>query len=698
MRYRLKGLDCPNCAAKFERDLRKTPGLENATVSFATLSITLPEKMLDEARRVAASIDPKVKILNPGGHHEHERKNEHGGLKIWSIVVSGILLLVGIVFSRRLHDTPYSWAEYVVLVPSYLLAGWPVIRNAFTNLSAGAVFDENALMTVASLGALAIHQMQEAAAVMVFYSVGEYLQGLSVDKSRRSISALLEIRPEYANLQENGQTRRVDPEEVRPGDIILVKPGEKVSLDGYVIDGDSFVDTSALTGESMPREISAGQSILAGTVNGYGLLKVKVTKPFGQSAVARILELVENAASKKAPTEQLITRFAKYYTPGVVYSALGVALLPPLLIPGQAFSVWVYRSLVMLVISCPCALMVSIPLGYFGGIGGAARQGVLVKGSNYLDALAQAHTVVFDKTGTLTEGVFKVAGIDAAKGFDDQEVLSYAALAEAYSSHPIAQSIIKSYGAELPLHEIDSYSDVAGQGVEAVIGGKRVLVGKSSLLRDAGVSLISTNSQNTAVHVAVDGVFAGSITVADEPREDAKSAVERLRKLGIQKVVMLTGDHEAVAHRIARDLGLDDYHSELLPEDKVVMVEKMKSMLPNPKRDKVIFVGDGINDAPVIAMADVGVAMGGLGSDAAIEAADVVLMEDAPSKLVTAVSVSRWTRRIVRQNVGFALGMKGFFLVLGALGVATVWEAVFADVGVALLAVFNAMRTLKYSG
>ncbi len=721
MRYQLKGLHCANCAAKIEAALQKELGLDDAVISFATGTVVLPEDMLEKAKSIVAAVEPGVAIVEPGqtvalsrgpGHahgreHSHEHGHEHGhehvhahgeGLSIPVIATSAVLLLAGVVFNKQLAATPYSWAEYAVLIPSYLLVGWPVIRLAFTNLQRGQVFDENALMTVATFGAVAIRQLPEAAAVMVFYSVGEYLQHRSVDNSRRSISALLDIRPEYANVQKNGDTVRVNPEDVNPGDTIIVKPGERVPLDGEVLEGDSMVDTSALTGESVPRQIAPGNPILAGMVNGHGLLTVKVTKAFGQSSVARILELVQNAASRKAPTEQFITRFSRYYTPGVVYSALAVALVPPIFIPGQTLSTWVYRALVMLVISCPCALVISIPLGYFGGIGGAARKGVLVKGANYLDALADAHTVIFDKTGTLTEGVFQVTQIDTAEGFTEKQVLRYAAGAESFSSHPIAQSILGAYGGHVPPGEIEDYSDKAGYGVSATIQGKQVLVGKSGFLAESGITHRIVESSGTVVYVAVDGVYAGAVTISDKLRDDTKKAISDLRRLGIEKVAMLTGDQESVADRIAKELGLDQFYAELLPEGKVEKVEGMRRLMPNQKKNKLVFVGDGINDAPVIARADVGVAMGGLGSDAAIEAADVVLMEDAPSKLVTAVRISRWTRRIVRQNVALALLVKGFFLVLGAFGVATIWEAVFADVGLALLAVFNAMRTLRYSG
>jgi len=614
------------------------------------------------------------------------------------MVISAVLLFAGIVFNARLRATPSSWAEYAVLIPAYLLVGWPVIRKAVRNLTRGDFFDENALMSIASIGAIAIHELPEAAAVMVFYSIGEYLQERSVDKSRRSIAALLDIRPEYANLKDNGELARVSPEDVEPGDIIVIKPGERVPLDGEVLEGASDVDTSALTGESVPRDVAPGDGVLAGMVNGQGLLTVKVTRPFGESAVSRILELVQNAASRKAPTEQFITSFSRYYTPAVVFGALAVAVLPPLLVPGQIFSTWIYRALAMLVISCPCALVISVPLGYFGGIGGAASKGILVKGANFLEALARTDTVVFDKTGTLTKGVFKVSKIIPAEGFTADEVLFHAAAAETHSSHPIAQSIRQAYGKDVALDQIEEYKDVAGRGVTATIMGRGVLVGKDVLLGDAGIAYSQCEADGTVVYVSVDGVFAGCIDIADEIKGDAALAVTRLRKLGVRKIAMLTGDKEAVAEKISRTLNLDGFYSELLPEDKVEKVEKMKSVMPNPKKDRLVFVGDGINDAPVIARADVGVAMGGLGSDAAIEAADVVLMEDAPSKLATAISISRWTRRIIQQNVGFALGVKGVFLVLGAVGVASIWEAVFADVGVALIAVFNATRALRYKG
>ncbi|MCL5046641.1 MAG: cadmium-translocating P-type ATPase [Actinobacteria bacterium] len=625
-------------------------------------------------------------------------EDEEGGEKreLYFIVAAGLLLAVGFLFNQPLHRTPYAWAEYAVLLGSYLLVGGPVIWTALKNLARGQVFDENFLMSVATIGAIAIHQLPEAAAVMLFYAVGESFQERAVNRSRRSIAALLDIRPEYANLKINGDTKQVRPEEVEVGQLIIVKPGERVPLDGEVVEGTSFLDTSAMTGESVPRKVESGEKILAGMINGQGLLTVRVTKPYAESSVARILELVENAAGRKAPTEQFITAFSRYYTPAVVAAAAAIAVIPPLVLPGATFSEWLYRALVMLVISCPCALVVSIPLGYFGGIGGASRRGILVKGANFLDALTGLHTAVFDKTGTLTKGVFRVTRVAPANGFSADELLVMAAHAEAYSTHPIAQSIREAYGREIQLDTLGEYQEIPGHGISAVVGGKRVLAGNDRLLHRAGIAHEICDLEGTGVRVAINGTFAGYIVISDEPKADAREAIARLKELGVRKTVMLTGDEETVARRVAAALGLDAYYAELLPENKVEKVEELQAALADRRKQKLAFVGDGINDAPVITRADVGVAMGALGSDAAIEAADVVLMEDAPSKLATAVKIARHTRRVVRQNVILALGVKGFFLAMGAFGVATIWEAVFADVGVALVAIFNATRTLRY--
>ncbi|TDA70544.1 MAG: cadmium-translocating P-type ATPase [Clostridia bacterium] len=697
MRYTLAGLDCASCAAKIEQELRQIKGLEGVTVNFADQSLELPPELAEAAREAVSRVEPGVTLLQQAGRRpaaaEEGREEKRAP---YAIVVAGLLLAVGFIFHPPLHHTPYSWAEYVVLLTAYLLVGGPVIWTAIRNLARGQVFDENFLMTVATMGAIAIHQLPEAVAVMLFYAVGEYFQGRAVNRSRRSIAALLDIRPEYANLKINGETRPVPPEEVAVGQRIIVKPGERVPLDGEVVEGTSFLDTSALTGESVPRKVKSGDQVLAGMINGQGLLTVRVTKPYAESSVARILELVENAAGRKAPTEQFITAFSRYYTPVVVAGAAAVAVIPPMVLPGATFSIWLYRALVMLVISCPCALVVSIPLGYFGGIGGASRRGILVKGANFLDALTGLHTVVFDKTGTLTQGVFRVTRVVPYHGFAETELLALAAHAEAFSTHPIAQSIREAYGREIPPDMVDEYREIPGHGISALVDGKRVLAGNDRLMHREGIVHEICDLEGTGVHVAIDGTFAGYIVISDEVKTDARRAVARLKELGVRQMVMLTGDEETVARRVAESLGLDAYFAELLPGGKVEKVEDLQAALPDRRRQKLAFVGDGINDAPVITRADVGVAMGALGSDAAIEAADVVLMEDAPSKLATAIEIARHTGRVVRQNVALALGVKGFFLLLGVFGVATIWEAVFADVGVALMAIFNATRTLRY--
>ncbi|GEA18501.1 heavy metal translocating P-type ATPase [Moorella sp. E306M] len=689
MRYTLEGLDCASCAARIERELRKVKGLEQVTVNFANQSLDLPPELLPAAREVIARVEPGVNIVDTTSQRPESQ--------LYIILVAGLLLAIGFIFNQQLHRTPYAWAEYTILLSSYFLVGWRVLTTAVRNLTRGQFFDENFLMTIATIGAIAIHQLPEAAAVMLFYAVGEYFQERAVNRSRRSIAALLDIRPEFANLKLKGETKQVRPEEVEVGQTIVVKPGERVPLDGEVVEGVSFVDTSALTGEAVPRKVEKGEKILAGMINGQGLLTIKVTRPFGESSVARILELVENAAARKAPTEQFITAFSRYYTPAVVLGALALAIIPPLVLPGATFSTWVYRALVLLVISCPCALVVSIPLGYFGGIGAASRQGILVKGANFLDALTGLHTVVFDKTGTLTKGVFRVTQVVPYNGFQEDELLAAAAAAEVYSSHPIAQSIRTAYGQEIDPERIGEYREIPGHGISAVVDGKRVLAGNDRLMHREGIAHEVCNVAGTGVHVAIDGTFAGYIVISDEVKSDARGAINRLKELGIKKIVMLTGDEEAVARRVAEEVGVDAYFAELLPEGKVAKVEELQAALPDRRR-KLAFVGDGINDAPVITRADVGVAMGGLGSDAAIEAADVVLMEDAPLKLPMAIEIARHTSCIVRQNVALALGVKGFFLVLGAFGVATIWEAVFADVGVTLAAIFNATRILGYGG
>ncbi|HEY8391113.1 MAG TPA: heavy metal translocating P-type ATPase [Capillibacterium sp.] len=689
MRWTLEGLDCANCAAKIEQELKKIPGLEEVKINFATKRIDLPAGQQAVAQEVIARLEPGVKLVTAEEAEEGEEKEDHR--RLW---VSGLLFLIGFLFHDQLHQTPHSWLEYAVLLTAYFLVGWPVIWKAVRNLLRGELFDENFLMTVATAGAIAIHQLPEAVGVMLFYAVGEYFQDQAVDRSRRSIKALLDIQPDYAHLKENGTTRKVRPQEVAVGELIVVKPGERVPLDGEVMSGESFVDTSALTGESVPRKVGAGERILAGMVNGAGLLTVKVTKPYGESSVARILHLVEEAGERKAPTEQYITTFARYYTPLVVGAAFLLAVLPPLVVPGAVFKDWLYRALVLLVISCPCALVVSIPLGYFGGIGGASRQGILIKGANYLEALTNTHTVVFDKTGTLTQGVFRVVEVVPRNGFTREELLTAAASAEVYSNHPIAHSLREAYGQEIPSDLVRDYQEIPAHGIRAVVAGKQVLAGNDRLMHREEIDHEDCTVQGTIVYVAIDRKYAGYIVIADELKADAKEGVARLKALGVERVLMLTGDDATVAARVAQEVGMDGFYAELLPEDKVARVEELLAEVPDRRRQKLIFVGDGVNDAPVITRADIGVAIRGLGSDAAMEAADVVLMDGAPSKLAQAIEIARRTKGIIRQNIGLALGVKAFFLLLGTFGVATIWEAVFADVGVTLLAVFNAARTL----
>ncbi|MDY8095449.1 heavy metal translocating P-type ATPase [Paenibacillus polymyxa] len=581
---------------------------------------------------------------------------------------------------------------------AYIIVGGDVVLQAARSLVRGMAFDEYFLMTLATVGAFAIGEYPEGVAVMFFYQIGELFQGIAVNRSRKSISDLMDIRPDYANLKTAESVRRVSPEDVRIGDLIVIKPGEKIPLDGKVVDGKSHVDTSALTGESVPRTVEPGSSVLSGFINTNGLLTVEVSKEFSESAVSKILELVQNASAKKAPTEKFITKFSRYYTPVVVIVALLLAVVPPLVVPGAQFADWVYRALVFLVISCPCALVVSIPLGFFGGIGAASRSGILIKGGNYLEALNHVKYAVFDKTGTLTKGVFRVTGIYPAGDFTNETLLETAALAELHSTHPIAASLRESYGKELRAERVQQYSEISGHGIQAQIDGCLVSAGNAKLMEREHVAFNVAQQagmldEGTVVHVAVDGTYAGCILISDEVKEDAAQTVTSLKKLGVVKTIMLTGDNRTVAEAVGRQLGLDEVRAELLPQHKAEAIEQLSAS--KKTSDKILFVGDGINDTPVLALADVGVAMGGLGSDAAIEAADIVIMNDEPSRLVTAIYIAKRTRRIVWQNIIFALGVKVVFLTLGAFGIATMWEAVFSDVGVTLLAVLNVMRVLK---
>jgi Zn2+/Cd2+-exporting ATPase len=606
------------------------------------------------------------------------------------------LALYGLGFALFLFGVlrnPGGWAGFAVFALAYLIFGSSVLLAALRNLIHGKLFDENFLMSIATLGAFAIGEYPEGVAVMVFYQVGEYFQDSALSRSRRSIEQLMEIRPDYANLLEDGKTRKVSPEEVTVGSVIAVRPGEKVPLDGEVIKGASALDVSTLTGESLPREVVAGDLVLSGSVNKSALIHVRVSTEYSQSTVSKILSLVENAATRKAKTEQFITRFAVYYTPLIVISALLLAVIPPLVMAGQDFSTWAYRALIFLVISCPCALVISIPLGFFGGIGGASRKGILVKGGNYLEALSKVDTVIFDKTGTLTHGYFTVKEVEPATGFSTADLLHYGSAAACHSSHPLSISIRDAALTQPEEKMIDAYEEFPGRGVRILYDNKLILMGNQKLLTEHNIKIGDDADHQTRVHLAIDGCYAGSITLEDELKEDAVSAVQELRKLGIGNIVMLSGDKKQVAEKIGRTLKLDRVYAELLPAQKVEIIEALEKQ--NNRNGKNVFVGDGINDAPSLARAEIGVAMGGVASDAAIEAADIVLMTGQPSKLAEAIAVARKTKTIIFQNIVLALGVKAAVMGLGLFGLASMWEAVFADVGVALLAVLNATRAMK---
>ncbi|KLU64094.1 zinc-transporting ATPase [Desulfosporosinus acididurans] len=698
-KYRIEGEFCPNCAAKMERILSSTPGFGETTINYAAKTVFLPPMLIDQAQEIMRGIEPGVKlaaIKEKRALEDTKNDNEdHLDRKqLLTILVAAVLLVIGLVFGSHWHNSNLEVLEYAIYLSAYLLVGFEVLEKAVRNIIRGAIFDENFLMALATVGAIAIHQLSEAVGVMLFYSVGELIENRAADRSRRSIKALVNIRPDYANLLNQLDVTKVDPEDVLVGQQILVRPGEKVPLDGEILHGSSFVDTSALTGESVPRKVNVGDTVLAGMINNSGVLTVKVMHEFADSSVQKILDLVENASSRKANTEKFITTFARYYTPGVVAVALGIALIPPLFM-GGVFSEWLYRAMTILVISCPCALVISVPLGYFGGIGGASRQGILVKGANYLEALTNVRTVLFDKTGTLTEGVFQVVKIAPVQGFTENTLLELAAKAEIHSNHPIAKSIREKFGKILKADELDQYQEISGQGIQATIKGQYVLAGKEELIKQAGIEVpsIENKEAGTLVHLAIDGAYAGYILIADRVKVGSRETIARLNTAGI-KTVMLTGDQEKAAQAIADDLQISEHHSDLLPEHKVAWLE---SYLKQSGKGKVVFVGDGINDAPVLTRADIGVAMGGLGSDAAIEAADVVLMEDQPGKLIDAIDIAQYTKKIIWQNIAFALIIKLVFIILGMFGAVNMWEAVFADVGVAVLAILNATRIIRYS-
>ena len=613
--------------------------------------------------------------------------------KMLGRIIAAFVLFVALLIAEHtgMLENVNVWIQFVIYLVPYLIIGYDIVYKAVRNISHGQVFDENFLMMVATVGAFGVQEFSEAVAVMLFYQVGELFQSYAVGKSRQSISAMMDICPEYANIEQNGVLTQVDPDDVEVGDIIVIKPGERIPLDGVVIEGESLVDTAALTGESVPRSAKAGDEIISGCVNGSGTLKVKVTKEFDDSTVAKILELVENASSKKAKVENFITKFAKYYTPVVTIGAVVLALVPPLVL-GGGFAEWIQRACIFLVISCPCALVISVPMGFFGGIGAASKVGVLVKGSNYLEAVAEMTTIVFDKTGTLTKGEFKVAQIQP-QGMTETELLEIAALGEGYSTHPIANSIREAYGKTPDMKRTENANEIAGHGMSITVDNKAVLIGNEKLMKNEGIAYTPCQSCGTVVYVACDGKFAGTLVISDTVKDGAKEAISAMKQVGVKKCVMLTGDRKEAAMEVAKELGIDEVHAELLPADKVAQVERL--LREKPKKEKLAFVGDGINDAPVLTRADIGIAMGSMGSDAAIEAADVVLMDDDVRKIASIVRISRKTLSIVKQNIVFALGVKAIVLLLGAFGAANMWEAVFADVGVSVIAILNSMRALK---
>lgn len=602
------------------------------------------------------------------------------------IIISSVLL-----FTTLLFKIDIKYFNEALFVISYIVIGYDIVLKAIRNISRGKVFDENFLMTVATIGAICIGNLAEAVSVMLFYQVGELFQSYAVDKSRKSISDLMDIRPDYANVIRNDKHEKVDPSDVNIEEIILIKPGEKVPLDGIVVEGSSSLNTLALTGEAVPRNVKIGDEVLSGCINNSGILKVKVTKEFGESTVSKILDLVENASSRKSSSENFISKFAKYYTPIVVIIALFLAVLPPLILK-DSFNTWIYRALSFLVVSCPCALVVSIPLSFFGGIGASSRIGVLVKGSNYLEALSKTEIIVCDKTGTLTEGEFKVQNINAI-GISDEELLKYASYAENFSNHPISISIKNEYSKKIDAKKVTETKEIPGKGVYAKVENKDVLVGNEKLLNQYKIKHEVVNELGTIIYVAIDNEFKGTITISDKIKEDSYKAIKLFRENNVKKIVMLTGDKDSISKEVSNELNLDEYHSELLPQDKVKIVEEL--MKEKSESGKLLFVGDGINDAPVLALSDIGVSMGGLGSDAAIEASDVVIMTDEPSKIAESINISRKTMRIVKQNIIFAITVKISVLLLSALGIATMWSAVFADVGVSVIAILNAFRILK---
>ncbi len=685
--YTLTGLTCANCAGKIEKRMSEIEGFEDVTLNYTTQTLSFDAREDDYVLMIQSEINAiEDGVLVAKRRKASINESENDQQMIWyRLGIGAVLFIIGLAF--QLPET----IELAIFLAAYFIVGGDVLLRAGKNILRGQVFDENFLMSVATIGAFAIGEYPEGVTVMLFYQIGELFQGMAIRRSRQNISSLMDIRPDVAWVKDGDGLKSVPAMSVAVGDTIVVKPGERVPLDGIIIYGESLLDTSALTGESVPRTVKAQDEILSGMVNQTGLIHIEVNKSFGESTVTKILDLVENATSKKAETEKFITKFARYYTPVVVYMALALALLPPLLLEGATFSEWIHRSLIFLVVSCPCALVISIPLGFFGGIGGASKHGILIKGSNYLEALNDVETVVFDKTGTLTKGNFTVTKT-VAESMTENELLALAATVESQSNHPIARSIVNAYGEKSALDRVTGLEEVPGKGIKGIVDGQQVLVGNGKLMRAFNIVHGEAEGIGTVIYVAVDDRYAGYLLIADEIKEDTAESIKALKAVGVKNVVMLTGDHRKVAEQVATAVGIDQVYSGLLPHEKV---EKLEFIMSLNSKGKTVFVGDGINDAPVLARADIGVAMGGVGSDAAIEAADVVLMTDEPSKLVDALKVAKRTRSIVWQNIAFAMGVKGLVLILGAGGLATMWEAVFADVGVALIAIINAMRIIR---
>ena len=699
----LGGLNCAHCSEEIGNKVSKLDNVLQSNLNFISKKLTF---------EVAKNVDEKVvteeiiKIINatePGldikvNFSDINKENKKEAVEevetsnkgdLIKLIIGSIMYIFGIFQTATGFESKFVNIVFLIV---YLIVGSDVLLKALKNASKGRIFDENFLMSIATIGAVIIGEVPEAVGVMLFYKIGEYLQGIAVGKSRKSITSLMQIRSDSANLKVGSEIKVVSPEDVSIGDIIVIKPGEKIPLDGVVVDGFSMVDTSALTGESVLRELGVGEAALSGFINKNALLTIEVTKEFGESTVSKILDLVENASSKKSKTENFISKFAKYYTPFVLFSAMVIAFIPPLLVPNAEFLDWFYRGLVFLVVSCPCALVLSIPLSFFSGIGNSSKQGILIKGSNYLEALKNIDTVVFDKTGTLTKGVFKVTNISPV-GISEKELIEYAAYAEANSNHPIAKSILSYYKEKIDLEKINDFEEIAAHGIKIKYKGLNILAGNDKLMKKENIFYLPTEDVGTIVYIAVNGIYKGYIVISDEVKEDSKEAIKNLKINGVKEVVMLTGDNEKVANKIASELGIDKVYSNLLPNEKV---DRLEEIFKNKsEKEKVAFVGDGINDAPVLARADVGIAMGALGSDAAIEAADVVLMTDEPSKIAKSIEIARKTNKIVWQNIVFALSVKLVVLLLSAGGVATMWEAIFADVGVALIEVLNAMRVMK---